>query len=161
MNEGLIAAWQALVQPTDEVWVLGDFCFWRASDVLTPQAIFDQLPGSKHLIIGNHDEKNPKTMRLPWASKHDLHTLRWQEHRLIACHYGLETWKNAHHGYLHVHGHSHGSLRQIHHRWDVGVDPMGYAPVPVTTIIGWAAEQVFNPQDHHATTRAGETIENA
>ena len=150
MNDHFIAMWQQLVQPEDEVYVLGDFAFWRATDLLSPRAIFDQLPGSKHLVKGNHDEKNQKVLQLPWASQRDICTIKVGDARLIACHYPIDSWKNAAKGYLHVHGHQHGNGRRpLAHRWDIGVDPQGYRLVDAASVVGWGAAQAFESVDHH------------
>ncbi len=146
MNEGLIECWNAVVRPEDEVFVVGDFAF--GSDM----SAFARLRGNKHLIIGNHDEKNKKVLQLPWASQHHIFRIKHEDARVIACHYPMETWAYAHRGALHIHGHCHGSLkRQIPHRWDVGVDCRGFAPVAITDLVAWGkADMEYDPQDHHA-----------
>jgi calcineurin-like phosphoesterase family protein len=152
MHRSLIVNWNSVVKPEDTVWVLGDFGFHAKGEGCENLAgLFDRLAGHKHLVKGNHDEKNPKVMKLPWASVSDLVTLRVGESRFVCCHYPLESWKNAHKGYLHLHGHCHGSLKRvIPHRFDVGVDVEGYYPVTWESLALRAGQQAFDPQDHHA-----------
>jgi calcineurin-like phosphoesterase family protein len=38
-------------------------------------------------------------------------------------------------GALNLHGHSHGKLKPMPKQYDVGVDPMGPAPVGLSTIL--------------------------
>lgn len=52
MDRGLIEAWNALVHPDDEVWVLGDFAMGRIAVTLPLAA---GLAGRKVLVPGNHD----------------------------------------------------------------------------------------------------------
>lgn len=147
MNQDLAARWNVAVGPTDTIYLLGDFGF---GPLATLQPIFEVLNGHKHLVVGNHDEKNPKVLKLPWESVSHLLTVKEESRRAVVCHYPLETWKNAHRGYLMFHGHSHGSLRRvIPHRFDVGVDVFGH---PISFLELWerAQAQVFEVVDHLA-----------
>lgn len=152
MNQGLIDRWNAVVGPTDEVYVVGDFGFSNKRDPL--EDIFAELKGRKHLIIGNHDEQNRTVLALGWESQQHYLKLRWEGKRAILCHYPLETWDGAHRGYIHLHGHSHGTLkRTIPHRFDVGVDAdpafKGW-PLSIWSWFQVAADQgEYEPQDHH------------
>ena len=146
MNAALIDMWNHVVGPTDDVYHLGDFAFrggWPLKE------IYCQLNGNKHLIRGNHDYQNDKVLKLPWKSQHDLLKLRHEEKRYVLCHYPLETWEGAHRGYLHLHGHSHGTLKRVApHRFDVGADVWEY-PVSLECIDRIAAEQAYEATDHH------------
>src|SRR4051812_17199465 len=52
MNRALIDRWNAVVDPGDEVWVLGDFALGSIADTLPLAA---ELHGYKVLLAGNHD----------------------------------------------------------------------------------------------------------
>lgn len=150
MNSWLVEVWNSIVGKRDSVFLLGDFAFKhpRGWDL---DYLFMALQGRKHLVVGNHDEKNPKVLALPWESVSDLVTVRENGMRAVACHYPLETWKQAHRGYLMLHGHSHGSLKRvIPHRFDVGVDAEGFlGPLSFDELWQRASEQTFEPADHH------------
>jgi len=64
MDEAMIANWNAVVSRGDNVWHVGDFA--HRIDAKRKRAIFGKLNGSKHLVPGNHDDKD--TLALPWAS---------------------------------------------------------------------------------------------
>jgi len=148
MNEALIALWNGAVSEKDEMWLLGDFAFYGAGST-PPEQIFERLNGHKHLVIGNHDEKNPKVLALKWESKEKLVTLKENGIRAEACHYPLATWKKSAHGALMLHGHCHGNLReQIPHRFDVGVDVF-QQPVSLVKLAEIASKQEFKVVDHH------------
>lgn len=147
MNERLIGRWNMMVGHTDTIYFLGDFGFRRAT--ATPLAdIFARLRGHKHLVKGNHDEQNKEVLKLPWESVSDLVTVRYKGSKAIACHYPLESWKGMAKGYFHVHGHSHGNMRSMNRRFDVGADAIG-APVPFEHLASIASLQAFEASDHH------------
>ena len=52
MNTSLIDRWNALVQPGDDVWVLGDVAMGHIADTLP---LVGRLAGYKRLLAGNHD----------------------------------------------------------------------------------------------------------
>lgn len=149
MNGALIERWNYAVQKdSDTVWLLGDFAFTHPSGMDIAE-IFSRLRGRKCLLVGNHDERNPAVMKLPWERVERLFTFKEAGGRAELCHYPLETWKAAHHGALMLHGHSHGTLkRQIPHRFDMGAD-VRMAPVSWERIMAEAATQTFEPADHH------------
>lgn len=127
----LVEAWNAVVQPSDTVWHLGDFAY-RAK----PQRVhwlFGQLNGTKHLILGNHDFKGP-TRELGWASIHELTETVVDGQVLVLCHYALRVWRNMRRGALMLYGHSHGNLPGNRQSMDVGVDCTGYTPVMLPQI---------------------------
>ena len=52
-------AWMAVVQPDDQVWVLGDLTSGSNGQLAPALTLLDALPGEKHLIAGNHDQVHP------------------------------------------------------------------------------------------------------
>ena len=52
MNAFMIRQWNDNVNPKDDVYILGDFCFGNGE---AAARIIKQLKGRLHLIIGNHD----------------------------------------------------------------------------------------------------------
>lgn len=52
MDNTIINNWNNKIKPTDEVYILGDFTFYKGEKT---NEILRQLNGSKYLIIGNHD----------------------------------------------------------------------------------------------------------
>lgn len=161
MNEHMIAAWNAVVDPNSIVYHCGDVAYqYRHSGHITYDELMSRLNGEKHLVWGNHDiECNDKaddgTNKIvnheAWASTQPYLEIKFGKSRFVLCHYPLEQWRNAHKGWYHVHGHCHGTLKRvIPHRMDVGVDCWpNYAPVNLETIRDMMAKEKFVPQDHH------------
>ena len=138
IDEALIANWNAVVGPRDEVWHLGDFAL--ASD---PDRYFRRLRGIKHLVVGNHD--GDRVRRLPWASVHEMRMVRVGRDGVFCCHYPMRTWPQAHHGALHAFGHVHGVLRDSRRSCDVGVDRWGFTPVTLDAMLAQMAEAEPSP----------------
>lgn len=148
MNEALIQAWNDTVRrESDIVYHLGDFGFSGAR--LQPlEVIWHRLRGVKHLLVGNHDERNPKVLKLPWESVEKLRTFKDRGLRAELCHYPLETWKDAYgRRALMIHGHSHGTLPKRPRRWDVGVD-FFEAPVEWNALVTLSQDETYIPVDH-------------
>ncbi len=90
-NEALIAAWNSVVGPRDEVWHLGDFALGGTAEELA--VLFRRLRGRKILCRGNHDRT--KTTGLPWHSQHDMATPKLAGERWVFCHYPIRAWVGA------------------------------------------------------------------
>ncbi|WP_279482217.1 DUF433 domain-containing protein [Aureimonas sp. SK2] len=128
MTEELVARWNAVVGPHDDVWHLGDFACRMKPGAL--ERVFRRLRGRKHLIVGNHDDKHVR--RLPWSSepKDRRHVKVPGEALPVVCdHYSMRAWPKSHYGAVHLYGHSHGALPGLGRSLDVGVDCWDFRPV--------------------------------
>ena len=131
MDAALVANWNALVGPDDEVWHLGDVVR-RGSDV---PALLERLNGRKHLLRGNIDD-DACLAAAGWASVGDYAEIMLDGRSLILGHYPFRAWNGQHRGAINLHGHSHGRLKPLPRQFDVGVDPRGFAPVTLQQLIG-------------------------
>lgn len=52
MNEAILENWNKTIQPTDEVYILGDLML---NDNDSGRRLLNQMNGTKHIILGNHD----------------------------------------------------------------------------------------------------------
>ncbi|WP_354456458.1 metallophosphoesterase [Methylobacterium sp. 1030] len=136
-DEALVAAWNSVVRPDDIVWHLGDFAY--KCDLAYASSIRKRLNGRIRLVRGNHDEIGE---RLDWDGPVvDVQRVFVQDPGMpkpqgIWCsHYAHRTWPHAHHGDLHLYGHSHGSLPGTRTSLDVGVDCWDWAPVRLEQIL--------------------------
>jgi calcineurin-like phosphoesterase family protein len=128
MDAGLVARWNAVVGREDVVWHLGDF----ARTALAAEAIFRQLNGVKHLVLGNNDP--PGVAALGWASVGSYAETEVGGVRLVLCHYPFRSWNGMARGSLNLHGHSHGRLKPLTRQFDVGVDVRGFSPVTLEAL---------------------------
>lgn len=126
----LVARWNAVVQPADTVWHLGDFAFRSARQ---PQDYLDRLNGTKHLVSGNHD--SAETLQAPgWSSVQEMAHVRVGNVRVSLCHYAMRVWPHDRRGAIMLYGHSHGQLAGNRQSLDVGVDCWDYRPVSLDDI---------------------------
>jgi calcineurin-like phosphoesterase family protein len=158
MDQILVANWNEVVGPKDEVYVLGDVSFRNST---MTEALCKELRGRVFVIPGNHDSNgNLKAMgRCGWAilSQLERRKLIPGQHKVTLCHYPLLTWANGHHGAYHFHGHSHGNLKAPPTtRVDVGVDCWNLSPVSLDTLVSLLSTRAYQPVDHHeAKTELG------
>mgnify|MGYP000320176127 CR=1 FL=1 len=135
MNDALIAKWNMVVAPKDEVWYLGDFGFFNSlGGIDEAKLIFEMLHGQKHLIVGNHDHKRVRA--LDWKSVQKYHRLKVNGVYIILCHYPIENWElRREENSIHLHGHSHGRSAKIPYKIDVGVDANHFIPLSLKAIL--------------------------
>ena len=143
MNEAIVANWNGVVQPYDDVIILGDlgFCgYEKLSDLIS------RLNGRKYLIQGNHDsDKIVKRLKENYliADCERLQTIKMigdeeiPEQELVLCHFPILDWDNKTKGSWMIHGHQHQlpdtpSCSQKH--YDVGVDKNNWTPINFDTI---------------------------
>lgn len=154
MNRAYIERWVATIGPDDYVVHCGDFFMGRSDDA---PAIFNRLTGKIIFVPGNHDKlifKMGLDKRMHVTEK--LVELQIDADCVVACHFPIQTWNNAHKGWWHIHGHSHGSSPKLGGRVDVGVDAFC---APTGAPRRWAEvrahlskpENAYVPQDHHGT----------
>jgi calcineurin-like phosphoesterase family protein len=130
MNAAMVTAWNAVVQPGDDVWHLGDFAL---GDPEAAAGLLKRLKGRKHLVWGNHDLQAIRT--LPgWASSQQMAETTVDGTMVVMLHYKMAVWPRKHYGAIHVYGHSHGVIPADGSSCDVGVDAWGFAPVRLSDI---------------------------
>ena len=130
MDEAMVAAWNAVVGPADEVWHLGDFARTKA----LARTLLARLNGEKHLVVGNNDPAPEPADG--WASVQAYAEIERDGRFLVLCHYPFRSWNRQHKGGLNLHGHSHGRMKPLPRQFDVGVDVRGLRPVTVADLLG-------------------------
>lgn len=146
MDAALITNWNQVVQPDDEVYVLGDFSFKRATQTIE---YLTCLKGRVHLLRGNHDQYYDQFSFRAWEridpqARH-LSLDGWYQHlltpeaELILCHFPILYWDGMDdRRSIHLYGHMHSrpNMQHPHHNtYNVGVDVNGYRPVSLTQIL--------------------------
>jgi len=148
----LIANWNSVVTPNDDVYHLGDFAynpFYRNSSKDTEDkayetfaAILEQLNGRIHWIYGNHDPIKKKNLMsalkqyFVWTGTQLEISIRDEDlerknQKIVLHHCPWEDWYNKESSSWQLHAHTHNKLpdRPDLLRIDVGVDCHNYTPV--------------------------------
>lgn len=161
MNETLIANWNEVVKPDDEIYYLGDF-----SLAMRPVELFTKrLNGKKYLVPGNHDRchsfnHKKEEKKAEWVKKYE--DLGWDvlpeqlvlvtdpiytgtTHTFALCHHPyrhgdarediFEKWLPKDEGNWLLCGHVHQKWKKLDNMINVGVDVWDYKPVSINEIL--------------------------
>lgn len=135
MDEAIIANWNSVVGPEDDVYISGDFSFKSGKN---PKKYLDRLNGKKHLIIGNHDGsvlKDPVCRRC-FVEIKDRMEVKDGNRMVVIDHYPLVEWNGFYRGVVHFYGHIHNNVnnatysivKQIPNAYNIGADILGFTP---------------------------------
>jgi calcineurin-like phosphoesterase family protein len=121
MNTKIIAKWNSMVKPNDEVYILGDLFFCKESIAIE---ILEQLAGKKHLILGNHDKgiRNSEKLQQYFESISEYKEIKIDGKPIILFHYPIVEFNKMHYSAWHLHGHTHNSFAHNGKALDVGMD---------------------------------------
>ena len=158
-DAALLAAWNAVVGPEDEVWHLGDFAHGASRERC--REIFTSLNGRKRLVRGNHDSK--RVLSLPWAeppaetARVNVADGEGRVRRLFLAHYPHRAWPGLWRETRHLYGHTHATIPDTRWSCDVGVDAWDLAPTTLERIVARQAAASLLPEEiarRLATSRA-------
>ena len=150
MNKHITESWNKIVQPDDEIYVLGDVTFKLTKRGV--RHVFSLLNGKKYVIKGNHDRsdylnnlQNAKMIEW-WKYTHDIsYEHNGKTYDFSLSHYPHYPLKND--NIICLHGHVHGIYEHNGEYFhspgvlDVGVDNVGYEPISIVTIIEFMERQ--------------------
>lgn len=147
MNKTLIRNWNSKVSKEDDVYILGDVAYRSKEDVAS---IVNRLNGRKHLIVGNHDEKNLKNQNFRdcFVSIDRYLRIVLDNRSLILCHYPIAEWDGYFHGSYHIYGHIHNNrknrvfeyLKDEERALNAGADVINFTPATFEELIKYNKE---------------------
>jgi len=133
MNSVLLANANAVLRPSDTLYVMGDFALQRDT-FESYAASLRMFCGAVYFLRGNHDAKQAKIDGLAMEFKHN-------KRHYYLCHYPWQQWRP---NTVMLHGHCHDNPIPLpsdprqHMRFDVGVDTewngRRYYPVSIEQI---------------------------
>jgi calcineurin-like phosphoesterase family protein len=127
MDDKLISKHNSIVKPEDTVYHLGNVFFDSFEQI-------SEFNGKLHLILGNHDIKRRQKLSIFFNIEPGL-IVADHGNKLVMCHYPMWEWPNKFHGYIHLHGHTHGTADGYQpYAIDVGVDSWDMGPVTLSQI---------------------------
>lgn len=149
MDEAIIANHNEVIDPEDDWYFLGDFCFNnRAEEYL------DRLNGNKFFIKGNHDRYDMiKLYKRYGTYLGQLEEVTIAGQHIVLCHYSLLVWNKSHRGSWNLFGHSHHSLPERPDAlcMDLGINGKGYEYYPQSfqQVKRHMLKKEYKPIDHH------------
>jgi calcineurin-like phosphoesterase family protein len=123
MDRAIILKYREVVKPEDTVYFLGDLTIKSPGYYGYISHIVEQLPGTKILVIGNHD-------KFDWMKYHEMgfqsvHTIL-DIGKYILCHDpAFATYKDRNF----LCGHTHTLFLKVRNCYNVGVDVNNFYPV--------------------------------
>ena len=156
MDSVMIDKWNSVVSPTDRVFHLGDFCFWKNMTSDSVRNLISTLNGEKHLILGNHDSRSKLEglgfttisnyhiinmtgfdtallFHYPVYDEADLNRLQFEKKDSYLSRYRqlpkLRSWKYVIHGHIH-----NNSEVGYDNHFNASVECIDYTPIKVEEI---------------------------
>jgi calcineurin-like phosphoesterase family protein len=129
MNSRLIENWNALVEPQDTVFFLGDFGL-GSTDSLSN--ICAQLHGNKICIRGNHDGTPAKMHKIGFSLVLESAFIKIGRHQVELVH--IPSQPAPSHFQLHGHVHEKRPNKLINRQLNLSVEVWDYKPVAEKTI---------------------------
>lgn len=139
MAETIVARHNEVVKKGDIIYLVGDTFWQRTVGFEQAGKFLRRLNGTRWLMEGNHDDELVYQL-VPHAKQ--MHEVKWDGHKIVACHYPMLSWPGSFHGSTTVHGHTHQKHqltlppKKIIH---IGVDSWDFRPVSAEQIVVLAA----------------------
>lgn len=160
MNIAIMDDIHAKFKKGDTLYILGDVCFGGKERVKTALTTLANLPGRVIVVLGNHDRFRKDIYREVATAHPNFEYTEYMEKHFVVddkkihtvmMHYPIHSWHNMHHGSVHLHGHTHGSIPEVGRRVDVGWDRWGQV-MDMDEVIKYALSKEIqvNEGDHHA-----------
>lgn len=128
MDDHIISKINESVGRDDILWHLGDFCYWKRTNILQTAISYRNRINCRNvfLVFGNHDF--PEIMGAFDAS-YPYREIKVQSKHIVLSHYAHCFWNRSHYGSWMLYGHAHGSAENWLDKnmpgrlsMDVGVD---------------------------------------
>ena len=132
MDNAIINNHNSLIKKDDDVYIVGDFSMYTTKHKSTLEQYVRKLNGNLHLIMGNHDIKNPIFyMEIGFKSFHFPYL---EIEKYILCHDPALSNMNQNRKFLC--GHVHNLFKTCKSVINVGVDVNNFKPVSMIDIYG-------------------------
>jgi calcineurin-like phosphoesterase family protein len=111
MNETIIESTNNVVGESDNLVILGDFC-WTSTPKETIAQFMSKLKCKNvYLVWGNHD--NRQTFLPFFKSTYDQYTFHIEGQHIFVSHYPCKSWNLAYYGSWMLYGHVHNGLYHL------------------------------------------------
>ena len=114
MDKILLENYNNEVNKDDEVYIDGDLIYRSGKH---PTWYLDQMPGHKHLILGNHDKiiLEDKSLWHYFEEIDKILTIKDNGRMVVISHCPMAEWDGYFRGWYHVYAHIHNNLNKAYH----------------------------------------------
>jgi calcineurin-like phosphoesterase family protein len=152
MDRTLIKTINKYVKEDDIFYFLGDFCFRGHAN--TPSYRYSLKCQTIHVCRGNHDRHIDKYAYCFSSINDVMWCVERKDRPIFMSHYSHRTWEGSHKGYLHLYGHSHGTIQDFGKSMDVGMDVAyrltgEYRPFSIDEIVEIMDKKEKEMPDHY------------
>ena len=132
MNKTMIRNYNSVVNEEDTCYFLGDFVFPQNIELV--KRTLSKLKGTKHLILGNHDNLKPfDYIEYGFTSVHTSFEIQLSNLKIILVHDPALSCIDRESTFLG--GHVHDLFKEMQNFINVGVDVRKFSPISLTDII--------------------------
>ncbi len=156
MDDVLIHNWNKTVGESDTVYHLGDVTLGNRDSF---EHYASQLNGDIRILTNpsHHDKnwlRNNKPGDIIMAGDKEImllpaiYMVRYNETRIVICHFPLYEWEGMYRGYYHLFGHLHGSDQDAERKYksmEVSVERIDYMPIRIDNAIS----RIQEPMDDY------------
>ena len=141
-DDWLVSKVNERVTDADLLYHIGDFSFAKTYDEIAEFCA--KLNGQKIFIKGNHDKRENLNRLVKDGliqAWYDYKEIKIGDNSVVLFHFPIASWHKQGRGSWHLHGHSHGNLKDAHAKGnilDVGID---------NSYILYGEHFVFNEKD--------------
>ena len=143
MNEFITTTINDVCTEKDELYILGDVLMGQRKHGLH---LIRELRPRLYLVRGNHDTFKVHEEEELFEAAWDYKEVKDNKRTIVCFHFPISVWHNCHYGRMHLHGHSHGQLKEVKpNRFDIGWD-VWQRPVSFDEVYSWKTSEVVK---HH------------
>lgn len=145
MDQELTRLWNETVTEEDTIYVLGDLSMVTSEGTNYLRRIVSKLNGTKHLILGNHDNLKPFSyVEMGFQTVHTALELKIDNEIYFLNHDPVASITNDRHIWLV--GHVHTLFSELKNCINVGVDVRGFKPISIDEINSIIVHKSFNEE---------------
>jgi len=136
MRRALISIYNQKVRKDDTVYFLGDVAMLGTSQWERLSGLVQSLNGTKHLVLGNHDEfKWQRYLDVGFTSVHSAHWMESNGYKIVMAH-DPAVYCTLDPGTVFLHGHIHNLYKSLpaQRTINVGVDVWDFSPITLQQI---------------------------
>jgi len=132
MNKCMWDNWCEKVSENDDIWFLGDWVIGHPNKYGTAQILYDNLPGVKHFIKGNHDNALKECTNIPVED--GPVQINYKGKSIVLCHEPIFEFSQDYQCCGHLHNNEDNKLLKKN-MFNCSVEMIDFAPILIDEVI--------------------------